>query len=85
MIDLEVPFALSGAFFRQGGTTQVKDQVGLLRHFLVLRVWTQLHQHLSAKMYSIERKLVAVFSKRVASLRMSFILQKKRSTMLRLA
>ena len=49
------------------------------------RVWTQLHQHLNAKMYSIERKFVAVFSKRVASLRMSFILQKKRSTILRMA
>ena len=49
------------------------------------RVWTQLHQHLIAKMYSIERKFVAVFSKRVASLRMSFILQKKRSTILRMA
>jgi dGTP triphosphohydrolase len=49
------------------------------------RVWTQLHQHLNAKIYNIDRKLVAVFSKRVASLRMSFILQKKRSTMLRLA
>ena len=58
---------------------------GYIDHLRSTRVWTQLHQHLIAKMYSIERKLVAVFSKRVASLRMSFILQKKRSTMLRLA
>ena len=56
-----------------------------LTQTLFTRVWTQLHQHLNAKIYSIDRKLVAVFSKRVASLRMSFILQKKRSTMLRLA
>jgi hypothetical protein len=50
-----------------------------------VKVWAQLHQHLNAKMYNIERKLIAVFSKRVVSLLMSFILQKKRSTMLRLA
>ena len=49
------------------------------------RVWTQLAQHLNAKMNSIDRKPVADFSNLVASLRMSFILQKKRSTMLRIA
>ena len=50
-----------------------------------IRVWTQFAQHLNAKIYSIDRKAVAVFLNLVASLRMSFILQKKRSTMLRLA
>jgi len=52
---------------------------------LLTRVWTQLIQHLMAKMWSMARKFWAYFSKRVDSLRMSFILQKKRSTMLRMA
>ena len=51
----------------------------------ISRVWTQLSQHLIANMYTMLWKLSAVFSKRVASLRMSFILQKNRSTMLRMA
>ena len=50
-----------------------------------IRVWTQFAQHLNANIFSIERKAVAVFSNLVASLRISFILQKKRSTMLRIA
>jgi hypothetical protein len=50
-----------------------------------IRVWTQLIQHLIAKMWSMARKFWAYFSKRVESLRISFILQKKRSTMLRMA
>lgn len=49
------------------------------------RVWTQLIQHLIANMYIMLWKLIACFSKRVASLRISFILQKKRSTILRMA
>lgn len=49
------------------------------------KVWPQLSQQLMANMYTMLWKLRAVFSKRVASLRMSFILQKKRSTMLRMA
>ena len=49
------------------------------------RVWTQLIQHLIANMYIIFWKLIAVFSNLVANLRISFILQKKRSTILRMA
>jgi len=49
------------------------------------RVWTQLIPHLIANMYIMLWKLRACFSNRVASLRISFILQKKRSTMLRIA
>ena len=49
------------------------------------RVWTQLIQHLITKRCSIARKFWAYFSNRVDSLRLSFILQKKRSTMLRMA
>ena len=49
------------------------------------RVWNQLIQHLMAKMWSMARKFCAYFSKRVESLRIFFILQKKRSTMFRMA
>ena len=48
------------------------------------RVWTQLIHNLMAKMWIMARKLRLSFSKRVASLRMSFIVQMKRSTMLRI-
>ena len=48
------------------------------------RVWTQLIHNLMAKMWTMARKLRVSFSKRVASLRMSFMVQKKRSTMLRI-
>jgi hypothetical protein len=51
----------------------------------ITRVWTQFSQHLIAKSCTIDKKLMAFFSNRVASLRMSFILQKNRSTMLRIA
>ena len=51
----------------------------------VSRVWTQFNQHLIAKSCNIDKKFTAFFSKRVASLRISFILQKNRSTMLRIA
>ena len=50
----------------------------------VTRVWTQLIHSLMAKMWIMARKLRLSFSKRVASLRMSFMVQKKRSTMLRI-
>ena len=50
----------------------------------VPRVWTQLIHSLMAKMWIMARKLRLSFSKRVASLRMSFMVQKKRSTMLRI-
>ena len=69
----------------QQGFELANDRSQALKVQIAFRVWTQLHQHLSAKMYSIERKFLAVFSKRVASLRISFILQKKRSTILRMA
>ena len=49
------------------------------------RVWTQLIQHFPANRYIMLMKFLRDFSKRVASLRMFFILQKKRSTMLRMA
>lgn len=49
------------------------------------RVWTHFIQHLIANRYSIDLKLHASFSKRELKRRMSFILQKKRSTMLRMA
>ena len=49
------------------------------------RVWTHLIQHLMAKRCSMARKFCACFSKRVDNLRISFILQKKRSTILRMA
>ncbi len=45
------------------------------------RVWAQLIHHLMAKSWIIARKFLADFSKRVANRRMSFILQKNRSTM----
>ena len=45
---------------------------------MVSRVWTQLIQHRIAKMWIMARKFRVSFSKRVASLRMSFIRQKKR-------
>ncbi len=48
------------------------------------RVWTQLIHNLMAKMWTMARKFRLSFSKRVASLRMSFMVQKKRSTMLRI-
>ncbi len=48
------------------------------------RVWTQLIHSLMAKIWTIARKFRLSFSKRVASLRMSFMVQKKRSTMLRI-
>ncbi len=51
--------------------------------FIVTRVWTQLAQHLIANIWIIERKFRAFFSNLVASLRISFILQKKRSTTFR--
>ena len=51
----------------------------------VFRVWTQLSQHLIAKSCTIPRKLTFSFSYRVVSRRISFILQKKRSTRLRIA
>lgn len=44
------------------------------------RVRTQFAQHLIAKSCTIDKKLRAFFSNLVASLRISFILQKKRST-----
>ena len=50
----------------------------------VTRVWTQLIHSLIAKMWIMARKLRLSFSKRVASLRMSFMVQKKRSMMLRI-
>jgi hypothetical protein len=50
---------------------------------LAIRVRAQLHQHLATKKQSNDLKFVAVFSKRFASLRVSFIPQKKRSTILR--
>ena len=49
------------------------------------RVWTQLHHSLMANICSMARKFRLSFSNLVASLRMSFILQKNRSTMLRMA
>ena len=52
---------------------------------LTTRVWTQFSQHLMAKMWSMDRKLAFNFSYRVVSRRMSFILQKNRSTRLRMA
>jgi hypothetical protein len=50
-----------------------------------IRVWTQLHHCLMANKCSIARKFWLSFSNRVASLRISFILQKNRSTTLRMA
>lgn len=52
---------------------------------ILFRVWTQFNQHLKAKRWSMAIKFWSYFSKRVESLRMSFILQKKRSAMLRIA
>jgi hypothetical protein len=52
---------------------------------LETRVWTQFTQHLIANRYAMFRKFWACFSNLVASLRISFILQKKRSTMFRMA
>ncbi len=49
------------------------------------RVWTQLHHCLMANICSVARKFWLSFSNRVASLRMSFILQKNRSTTFRMA
>ncbi len=43
------------------------------------RVWTQLIQHRIAKLWIMARKFRVGFSKRVASLRISLIRQKKRS------
>jgi len=51
----------------------------------IIRVWTQLNQHLIAKICTIDKKLMAFFSNLVASLRISFILQKNLSTILRMA
>ena len=42
------------------------------------RVWTQLIHSLIAKIWTMARKFWLSFSKRVASLRMSFMVQKKR-------
>ena len=61
---------------------QVQARQGIIRG--ALRVWTQLIHNLMAKMWTMARKLRVSFSKRVASLRMSFMVQKKRSTMLRI-
>ncbi len=51
----------------------------------LLRVWTQLIQHFAAKRYIMLMKFLRDFSNRVASRLMSFILQKNRSTILRMA
>ena len=51
----------------------------------LIRVWTHFSQHLIVKSCTIDKKLMAFFSNLVASLRISFILQKKRSTILRMA
>ncbi|WP_372340494.1 substrate-binding domain-containing protein [Parvularcula sp. IMCC14364] len=50
-----------------------------------VRVWTQLIQHFAAKRYIMLMKFLRDFSNRVASRLMSFILQKNRSTILRMA
>jgi hypothetical protein len=50
----------------------------------ISRVWTQLIHNLIANMWCIARKLRLSSSKRVASLRVSFVVQKKRSTMWRI-
>ena len=57
-----------------------KDQPGLL-----IRVWIQLNQHPIEKSCTTDKKLMAFFSNRVASLLISLILQKNRSTILRMA
>ena len=44
-----------------------------MSHLILIRVWTQLIHSLIAKMWIMARKLRLSFSKRVASLRMSFI------------
>lgn len=80
--EIEDPFALwmtrADLYEAWGDKLQ---QLNALKNLVKFsRVWTQLHQHLIAKSCTIERKFRAFFSKRVASLRMSFILQKKRST-----
>ncbi len=51
----------------------------------VVRLWTQLIQHLIAKSWTMERKLRFSFSYLVVSLRISFTLQKNRSTRFRFA
>ncbi len=66
-------------------TKSIRSNGSLSRTFGITRVWTQFSQHLIAKSCTIDKKLMAFFSNRVASLRISFILQKKRSTILRMA
>jgi len=51
---------------------------------LLTRVWTQLIHSRIAKMWTMARKFRLSFSNLVANLRMSFMVQKNRSTMLRI-
>jgi len=70
---------------RRGVPRKGTDNIGPLdRSGHHIRVWTQLHQHLIAYRCSIARKLPLSFSKRTANRRISFMLQKKRSTILRI-
>ena len=81
-------------FIFNGSTTLTRNNRSVSRaacpslcvaNLINTRVWTQLIQHLIANIYIMFWKLIAVFSNLVASLRMSFILQKNRSTILRIA
>lgn len=76
LIDKSINDTISPAEFQ---LLQNQD-LAMLRFYEQARVWTQLAQHLIAKRWSIERKFLADFSKRIANRRMSFILQKNRST-----
>ena len=75
----EVPSLVPRHFFKRG------DWVISLISSGSIRVWTQLIQHLIENRYMKFRKFAAFFSNLVANLRISFILQKKRSTMFRMA
>ena len=81
---LYLPVFTPGAYLFLGDAHAVQGDGELtgtgLETSMDVRVWTQLIQHLIAKSWIIERKFLAVFSNRVAKRRISFILQKNRST-----
>ena len=62
-----------------------RDAIAAGAPAVLTRVWTQLIQHLAANRYTMLMKFRRDFSNRVANRLISFILQKKRSTMLRMA
>ena len=84
------PFFIDKYRHEFDGFEELFDKEEIFRHFsfkipFATRVWTQFSQHLIAKMWSMDRKFRFSFSYRVVRRRISFILQKNRSTSFRMA